>query len=65
MTDIACPIRFHDPRDPETGFLSNFHRAGFTLDGAEWPTVEYYYQAQKFAGTPEKIPRAGLAWCCL
>ena len=56
MTDIACPIRFHDPRDPETGFLSNFHRAGFTLDGAEWPTVEHYYQAQKFAGTPPADP---------
>lgn len=50
------PIRFHDPRDPETGYLSNFHRAGFTLDGAEWPTVEHYYQAQKFAGSPPADP---------
>ena len=46
------PIRFHDPCDPETGYLSNFHRAGFTLDGADWPTVEHYFQAQKFVGTP-------------
>ncbi len=58
MTDFTNPIRFHDPGDPETGYLSNFHRAGFTLDGADWPTVEHYYQAQKFAGTPP----ADAAW---
>jgi ribA/ribD-fused uncharacterized protein len=56
MTDYTHPIRFHDPRDPETGYLSNFHRAGFTLDGAAWPTVEHYYQAQKFAGSPPTDP---------
>lgn len=41
-------ISFYDPRDPETGFLSNFYRATLQLDGLEWPTVEHYYQAQKF-----------------
>ena len=41
-------LRFYDPRDPATGFLSNFYRAPFQLDGKEWPTVEHYYQAQKF-----------------
>jgi N-glycosidase YbiA len=41
-------LRFYDPRDPATGFLSNFYRAPFQLDGFEWPTVEHYYQAQKF-----------------
>ncbi len=40
---------FLDPRDVETGFLSNFYRAEFMLDGAPWSTVEHYYQAQKFA----------------
>jgi N-glycosidase YbiA len=41
-------IYFYDPRDPATGFLSNFYRAPFQLDGFEWQTVEHYYQAQKF-----------------
>jgi ribA/ribD-fused uncharacterized protein len=44
--------RFFDPRDPETGFLSNFYTAAFTLDSLAWPTVEHYFQAQKFVGTP-------------
>ena len=41
-------LLFLDPRDAETGFLSNFHHAEFMLNGAHWPTVEHYYQAQKF-----------------
>lgn len=44
------PLRFFDPREPETGWLSNFYRARFRLDSAIWPTVEHYFQAQKFAG---------------
>lgn len=43
--------RFLDPSDPETGYLSNFHAAAFALDGHPWPTVEHYFQAQKFVGT--------------
>lgn len=46
MTATLC---FYDPTDPETGFLSNFFRASFDLDERTWPTVEHYYQAQKFA----------------
>ena len=51
--------------------FSNFSRHGFELDDAFWPTVEHYFQAQKFPGTPhaEKIRRAAtpkdakkLAW---
>jgi ribA/ribD-fused uncharacterized protein len=28
--------------------LSNFHWSPFTLDGKMWPTVEHFFQAQKF-----------------
>jgi ribA/ribD-fused uncharacterized protein len=31
----------------EFGFLSHFQPAPIELDGATWPTVEHYYQAQK------------------
>lgn len=41
-------LQFFDARDATTGFLSNFCRSEFALDGASWPTVEHYYQAQKF-----------------
>jgi ribA/ribD-fused uncharacterized protein len=37
--------------------FSNFSPHGFELDGAFWPTVEHYFQAQKFPGAEhaEKI----------
>jgi len=43
-------ISFYVPSD-EFGFLCNFSTHGFQLDGRYWPTVEHYFQAQKFAGT--------------
>ena len=43
-------IYFYRTRDPY-GELSNHSPHGFTLDGRYWPTIEHYYQAQKFAGT--------------
>ena len=33
------------------GCFSNFSPHGIYLQGQDWPTVEHYYQAQKFAGT--------------
>jgi ribA/ribD-fused uncharacterized protein len=33
------------------GFLSNFARTPLRLKETIWPSVEHYYQAQKFAGT--------------
>jgi ribA/ribD-fused uncharacterized protein len=41
--------------------LSNFSPHGFQLDGAYWPTVEHYFQAQKFPSRPvyqQKIRQA-------
>jgi ribA/ribD-fused uncharacterized protein len=41
--------------------LSNFSPHGFSLDGTYWPTVEHYFQAQKFPAQPayqEQIRRA-------
>jgi ribA/ribD-fused uncharacterized protein len=29
--------------------FSNFHLAPFTIDSVMWPTVEHYFQAQKFS----------------
>lgn len=43
-------ISFYVPND-EYGFLCNFSAHGFMLDDRYWPTVEHYFQAQKFAGT--------------
>jgi ribA/ribD-fused uncharacterized protein len=43
--------------------LSNFSPHGFQLDGTYWPTVEHYFQAQKFPSQPayqEKIRNARL-----
>lgn len=46
------PIYFYTAREEPYGCFSNFSRHGIDLDGAWWPTVEHYFQAQKFAGTP-------------
>ena len=40
-------------KSPSFNELSNFHKAKFLLDGKEWPTVEHYFQAQKFSSSPE------------
>ena len=45
-------ILFYHASDPY-GFLSNFFVAPMVLDGTTWPTVEHYFQAQKFAD-PDK-----------
>jgi ribA/ribD-fused uncharacterized protein len=43
-------IYFYSNSD-EYAYLSNFSAHGFELDGQYWPTVEHYFQAQKFPGT--------------
>ena len=42
-------IRFYSTTG-EYGCLSNFARSWIGLKGKSWPTVEHYFQAQKFAG---------------
>lgn len=57
---IAMAIYFYTTAD-EYGFLSNFAPYGVELDGVYWPTVEHYFQAQKFPDSPayqEKISHA-------
>lgn len=46
------PIEFSS-KSPSFNEFSNFHKAKFLLDGKEWPTVEHYFQAQKFSSSPE------------
>jgi ribA/ribD-fused uncharacterized protein len=42
------------------GCFSNFYPSPIELEGKTWPTVEHYFQAKKFEGTPmeEKIRNA-------
>lgn len=53
------PIYFYSRTD-EYGDFCNYSSHGFELDGKYWPTVEHYFQAQKFVGTEneETIRRA-------
>jgi N-glycosidase YbiA len=39
-------------KTPGYEWLSNFADCRFTLDGVRWPSIEHYYQAQKYAGSP-------------
>ncbi|MBV9850299.1 MAG: NADAR family protein [Armatimonadetes bacterium] len=45
-------IYFYRERDKPYGCFSNFSKHSFELDGQPWQTVEHYFQAMKFAGTP-------------
>ncbi|KAL6056937.1 Swarming motility protein ybiA [Balamuthia mandrillaris] len=48
-------VWFYSHTKGETyGALSNFAPSPFVLGGKEWPTVEHYFQAQKFAGTEKE-----------
>lgn len=46
------PIEFSS-KTPSYQEFSNFYKSNFLLDGKEWPTVEHYFQAQKFQSNPE------------
>lgn len=52
-------IRFNIDNSPYAAF-SNFAPYSVDLDGRHWPTVEHYYQAQKFSdsGLVEQIRNA-------
>lgn len=43
-------IYFYKPSNPH-GYFSNFYESPIYLDKKTWPTVEHYFQAQKFHGT--------------
>jgi GTP cyclohydrolase II len=49
----AGPVRFYHSDQP-FGELSNFSRHAVFICARVWPTVEHYYQAQKFVGTPHE-----------
>lgn len=53
-----APIRFYHSDQP-WGELSNFSRHPIYMAHRVWPTVEHFYQAQKFVGTglEERIRR--------
>jgi GTP cyclohydrolase II len=49
----AGPVHFYHSDQP-WGALSNFSRHAVFVEGRVWPTVEHYYQAQKFAAPSER-----------
>ena len=53
------PVMFYS-KSREYSWLSNFSDHGFTLNGIRWPSVEHFYQAQKYVGTEvaERIRKA-------
>ena len=42
-------------RTDEFGDFCNFSSHGIEIDGTYWPTVEHYFQAQKFSGTDHEM----------
>lgn len=56
---MSEPLYFYTKTMPYWG-LSNFSPPGFEADGTFWPTVEHFFQAQKFSAPDirERIRRA-------
>jgi ribA/ribD-fused uncharacterized protein len=50
---LLSEIKFYHLNDPY-GFFSNFAPHAIYLKGKIWPTSEHYFQAQKFANTPDE-----------
>ena len=51
---MSQTITFYRERDEPYGCFSNFSKHGFELGGKFWATVEHYFQAMKFVGTPHE-----------
>lgn len=49
IAPMSKPIYFFCRNEPYDE-LSNFYPCGFEDEGVYWPTVEHYFQAQKFQG---------------
>ncbi len=47
-------LKFYQERSQPYGCFSNFSKHGFELDGKHWKTIEHYFQAMKYAGTPRE-----------
>ena len=48
----TTPLEFYN-KVPAYREFSNFFPSAFDLEGKRWPTVEHYFQAQKFTANPE------------
>jgi N-glycosidase YbiA len=59
VSEGSGPILFYSTSDAY-GCFSNFYKSPIRLGGKTWPTVEHYFQAQKFedAGHREEIRKA-------
>ncbi len=51
MTEDASPIFFYKVEE-KYGCFSNFFPCNMVVGAGWWPTVEHYFQSEKFAGTP-------------
>ena len=47
---MTTSIHFHS-KSTEFDWLSNFSAHPITLENVRWPSVEHFYQAQKYLGT--------------
>ena len=52
---MAMTIYFYSTREQPYGVFSNFSRHGFEIDGVYYKTCEHYFQAMKFAGSPQDM----------
>jgi len=61
MGDLALEPLYFYSKTTAYYELSNFSLHGFEIEGRYWPTVEHYFQAEKFPSAPDYQERIRLA----
>lgn len=60
MSKINYLIGFYSEKDPETGYLSNWYKCNFTIDGIEFSSSEQYLMYMKAVTFKDRVQKEAI-----